>query len=316
MNLGMACVLRVVMIGLLSLCTVPADVAQEQVSSLPIDPAMGIITLPLWPPAAEAGNPALSTLSVFLPQPGKGNGTAVIIAPGGAYLGLASNLEGRQVADWFTAHGVTAFVLKYRVGPQHPFPEPLLDAQRAIRLVRSMSRRFNLSEHRIGFAGFSAGGHLAAMAGTSFHDAVPSATDPNERISDRPNFLVLGYPWLNAMQPNSRSLITYCSVMPSLPAAKCKEWEHEYTPARHVTAKTPSTFIYGTSDDETVPVSASVDFYDALLSAGVPVEMHLFRHGSHGTGLGASEDALDTWRATPGIVAAWAGLADSRTDNR
>lgn len=273
--------------------------SQKTEQPLPVDRALGIITLPLWPAATGADVAATgrstSTLTVFLPQPGKGNGTAVIIAPGGAYISLASNLEGRQVADWFAARGVTAFVLKYRFGPRHPFPQPLLDAQRAIRLVRSMSKEFNLSQNRIGFAGFSAGGHLAAVAGTSFQGSNPAGTDPVERLSDRPNFLVLGYPWLNAMQPNTRHLITYCSVMPSMPPEKCKEWQRQYTPVLHVTSETPSTFIYGTSDDKTVSVPAIVDFYQALIAAGVPVEMHLFRHGAHGSGLGSGDEALDMW---------------------
>jgi len=265
--------------------------------SLPVDPAMGIATLPLWPltQGSESAVELSPTLTVFLPGPGQGNGTAVIVAPGGAYQGLASNYEGRQVADWFSARGVTAFVLKYRLGVQNPFPRPLLDAQRAIRLVRSMSRQFNISEDRIGFVGFSAGGHLAATAGTVFHEADPAATDLVDRFSDRPDFLVLGYPWLNAMQPSANDVLTYCSALPSFPAVKCKEWEDKYTPARHVSAKTPPTFIYHTTDDDVVPVSACIDFYNALVAAGVPVEMHLFRHGDHGSGLGAGNEALDTW---------------------
>ena len=105
-----------------------------------IDPALGISTLQLWPREASqvAGtDPAdLPTLTLFLPQKGKGTGSAVIVAPGGAYVNLASNLEGRQVADWFTAQGVTAFVLKYRLGEKYLYPIPLEDAQRAVRLVR------------------------------------------------------------------------------------------------------------------------------------------------------------------------------------
>lgn len=266
--------------------------------TLPVDPEMGIQTLPLWPGQSQPE----STLTVFLPQPGKGNGTGVIVIPGGAYIGLAINLEGRQVADWFAARGVTAFVLRYRLGPQHPYPEPLLDAQRAIRLVRSMSEQYKLSPDRIGVVGFSAGGHLAAMAATSFRETDATATDPVDRFSDRPDFLVLGYPWLNAMQPNSRGMITYCSMMPTTPPEKCRQWEQEYTPALHVSARTPSTFIYSTTDDKTVPVSASVDFYNALLSAGVPAEMHLFRHGGHGSGLGSGDPALDAW---PMLLELW-----------
>lgn len=281
-----------------------------------IDKNLDITTLPLWSDAAERGNGSeATTLTVFVPQEGAANGAAVIIAPGGAYKGLASNLEGRQVADWFTARGVTAFVLRYRLGPENPYPVPLLDAQRAVRVVRSLAESYRLSANRIGIMGFSAGGHLAAMEATSFDQGKRDSQDSVERVSDRPDFLILGYPWLNAMQPNSRHLITYCSVL-KMPAKECKEWEQKYTPALYVTPETPTTFIYSTSDDTVVPVEASVSFYSALLAAKAPVEMHLFRHGSHGTGLGAGDPALDLW---PQLLEAWLrgqGLLTPATRNR
>jgi acetyl esterase/lipase len=270
-----------------------------------IDPALGISTLQLWPagaPAIAATDPAdLPTLTVFPPQKGKGTGSAVVIAPGGAYLGLATNLEGRQVADWFAARGVTAFVLKYRLGAKYLYPIPLEDAQRAIRLVRSMAGAYGFSPDRIGFVGFSAGGHLAAAAGTLYEAGKPDASDPLERLSSRPDFLVLGYPWLNAMQP-SGPYITYCSLIKSIPPATCKLDEQKYTPSLHVTPQTPSTFIYSTTDDRTVPISASVNFYNALVAAGVPAELHIFRHGEHGSGMGAGIAALDQW---PVLLEQW-----------
>lgn len=251
----------------------------------------GVSTIPLWP--AESSIP--STLTIFRPQAAKPSRSAVIIAPGGGYVAETMNLEGRQVADWFAARGITAFVLKYRLGKSNPYPEPLVDAQRAMRLVRSMSGEFHLDPDKIGFVGFSAGGHLAAMVATTGDDGEPQASDPIDRFSDRASFVVLGYAWLNAMQPNDRGLITYCSVLRTLPEEKCKVWESLYTPALHVSATTPSTFIYATTDDKTVPVSASVDFYSALIKAGIPAEMHLFRHGGHGSGLGDGDSALEMW---------------------
>lgn len=294
----------------LACCMVESPSARAQSAdgfrAMPLDPALGIVTLPLWNTTSGAGTGdagrGASTLTVFQPQPGTGIGTAVIIAPGGAYIGLATNLEGRQVADWFAARGIMAFVLKYRLGPHHPYPQPLRDAQRAVRLVRSWSKRFNFSPNRIGFAGFSAGGHLAAIEATTSDNGNPTASDPVNQISDRPDFLILGYPWLNAMQPNNRGLITYCSLLPSIPVQHCKAWEQKYTPALHVIARTPSTFIYGTSDDATVSVPAIVAFYSALISAGVSAELHLFRHGAHGSGLGLGDPALDAW---PSLLEAW-----------
>jgi acetyl esterase/lipase len=270
-----------------------------------VDPALGISTLQLWPSGAHevASTPPadLPTLTVFLPQKARGTGSAVIVAPGGAYLGLASNLEGRQVADWFTSQGVTAFVLKYRLGAKYLYPIPLQDAQRAVRLVRSSAAAYGFLPDRIGFVGFSAGGHLAAATGTLFDAGKPDAGDPIERLSSRPDFLVLGYPWLNAMQPSGH-YITYCSLIKTIPPATCKLDEQNYTPSLHVTSQTPTTFIYSTSDDRTVPISASVDFYNALIAAGVPAEMHIFRQGEHGSGMGAGSAALDQW---PVLLAQW-----------
>lgn len=286
------------------LCLIAVSFAGAQVEPA-LDPALDISTVRLWPsgaPETAGTDPAdLPTLTVFLPQKGKGTGSAVVIAPGGAYLHLAGNLEGRQVADWFTSRGVTAFVLKYRLGPKYLYPIPLQDAQRAARLVRSWSATYGYLPDRIGFVGFSAGGHLAAAAGTLFDVGKPDAADPVDRLSDRPDFLVLGYPWLNAMQPSGR-YITYCSMIKTIPPETCKIDEQKYTPSLHVTSQTPTTFIYSTTDDQTVPISASIDFYNALVSAGVAAELHIFRHGGHGSGLGEGAAALDLW---PVLLEQW-----------
>jgi acetyl esterase/lipase len=281
-----------------------ATLAGAQVQP-PIDPAMGISTLPLWPVGAPqiADTPSADqpTLTVFLPQKGKASGSAILIAPGGGYTNLSMNLEGRQVADWFASRGFVAFVLKYRLGAKYLYPIPLEDAQRAMRLVRSLAGTYNYSPDRVGMIGFSAGGHLAAATGTLFNAGKPDSADPLEKLSDRPDFLVLGYPWLNAMQP-SAPFIWYCSVIKTVPPESCKANEEKYTPSRHVTPQTPTTFIYSTTDDKTVPVITSVEFYRALLAAGVPAEMHIFRHGGHGSGMGGGSAALDLW---PVLLEQW-----------
>jgi acetyl esterase/lipase len=274
--------------------------------SEPLDPGLGIVTIPLYGvtspaismPANTTGEP---TLTVFTPQPGLSNGSAVIVAPGGAYLGLSTNLEGRQVADWFAARGVTAFMLKYRLGPQNPYPIPLLDAQRAIRLVRSLSTRYGLAQNRVGIVGFSAGGHLAAETATNFRDPAPSS-DPIDQLTSRPDFVVLAYPWLNAMEPSKAGEITYCSMMRVLSAAQCASLTEPYTPKLHISSETPPVFLYATSDDSIVPVRASVELYNAMIAAGADVEMHLFRHGAHGLGLGAGDPSLDQW---PTLLESW-----------
>jgi acetyl esterase/lipase len=268
------------------------------------DPFLEIETLPLWQagaPGARGTGPAdTPMLAVFRPQRGTGNGTAVVVAPGGAYLGLAANLEGRQVADWFAARGVTAFVLRYRLGSEYLYPIPLQDARRAVRLVRSRAAAFGLAPNRIGLMGFSAGGHLAAMAGTTADGGAADAADSVERVGSRPDFLVLGYPWLNAMQANPPGVLSYCGVMHLTPD-RCATFR-QYSPDLHVSARTPPTFIYHTTDDKTVPVEASVAFYRALAAAGVPAELHVFATGRHGSGLGLGDAALDLW---PALLEAW-----------
>ena len=266
---------------------------------------MDVATFPLWeggaPGALGAADEDVPTLTAFLPAYHEGNGTAVIIAPGGAYRGLAMNHEGRQVADWFGEREVTAFVLKYRLGQKYLYPVPLQDAQRAVRLVRSLHGRYNLAPDRIGMVGFSAGGHLAAMTGTSFDAGRPDAPDPVDRFSSRPDFLVLGYPWINAMQPAMPKMIDSYPVLMKVPQ-KQAAFEELYTPTRLVTARTPPAFIFSTSDDNVVPVEASIEFYGALKRAGVPAELHVFRHGAHGAGLGKGDEVLEQW---PALLSEW-----------
>jgi acetyl esterase/lipase len=268
------------------------------------DAFLGTATYRLYdgdaPGAVGKADLDVPTLTLFRPHARTGNGTAIVIAPGGAYLGLAANLEGRQVADFFAARGVTAFVLKYRLGLTYLYPTPLRDAQRAIRFVRAHAAEFGTAPDRIGMMGFSAGGHLTASTATFVEPGRPDAPDPLERVSSRPDFIVLGYPWLNAMWKNAAGVLSYCSALKIEPA-ECATFE-QYSPDAHVNAQTPPAFIYHTTDDETVPVEASVTVYRAMVKAGVPVEMHLFAKGRHGSGLGLGDPALDQWS---GLLEAW-----------
>ena len=147
--------------------------------------------------------------------------------------------------------------------------------------------------------GFSAGGHLTAMASTMPEAGRADAADPLDRVSSRPDFQVLGYPWLNAMVKDQKAL-AYCGVL-KLEPSQCGTFE-QYSPERLVSKDTPPAFIYITTDDELVPVDASVTFYRALNAAGVPAEMHIFGSGRHGSGLGLGDASLDAW---PGLLEAW-----------
>lgn len=265
---------------------------------------LGIQTIRLWPgPAPEATGATcydIPALTIFEPRQGTANGSAVIIFPGGSYKILAADLEGREVADWFTARGFTAFILSYRLTSHgYVLPVPLLDARRAIQTVRARAADYHIDPDRIVVIGFSAGGHLAALAGTQFVEGQPDAADAIDRVSSRPDFLVLGYPWIGAISSDT-SHLSYCKIYDLMD--QCEALRAAYSPDLFVTAKTPPTFIYHTFSDQTVPVEQSLRFYEALVKAGVPSEMHIFANGPHGTGLGKGNAALDQW---PGLLETW-----------
>ena len=263
---------------------------------------LGIQTIRLWPgDAPQSKGKACEdtpTLTIFEPQMGHDNGSAVVILPGGGYAGLAANLEGRQVADWFAARGFRAFVLSYRLSSHgYLLPVPLIDARRAIQTVRA--RDYFIAPNRIVIVGFSAGGHLAALASTQFVPGNPDAEDPIERVSSRPDYLVLGYPWIGAISSDTGHL-SYCQMFNVMD--KCEALRAAYSPDLFVTKDTPPTFLFHTFNDETVPVEQGLRFYEALVKAGVPAEAHIFASGPHGTGLGKADSALDQW---PNLLEIW-----------
>jgi len=265
---------------------------------------LGIQTIRLWPgDAPEAKGKAcedIPTLTIFDPQRGHANGSAVVIFPGGAYAHLAGNLEGRQVADWFTSHGFHAFILSYRLSSNgYILPVPLLDARRAIQTVRARARDYGIDPNRIVVIGFSAGGHLAALSATQFVPGDPAAEDSIERVSSRPDFLVLGYPWIGAISSDT-SHLSYCKLFNVMD--RCEELRKAYSPDLFVTKDTPPTFWYHTFNDQTVPVEQGLRFYQALVKAGVSAEAHIFANGPHGTGLGKGDPSLDQW---PNLLETW-----------
>jgi acetyl esterase/lipase len=215
------------------------------------------------------------------------SGTAVIVCPGGAYAALAMNHEGRQVANWLNALGISAFVLKYRLGPRYHHPIELGDAQRAIHLVRAQAKEYGVSPDRVGIMGFSAGGHLAASAATHFDSA-----------DTRPDFVVLGYPVITFTAPYTHKGSAK-NLLGDNPDPKLLE---DLSNELRVTAQTPPTFLFHTSADTGVPAENSVAFYLALHKAGVPVEMHIFEKGPHGVGLDLKDPALGEW---PTLLANW-----------
>jgi acetyl esterase/lipase len=265
---------------------------------------LGIQTIRLWPGEAPQakGNACedIPTLTIFEPQQGHANGSAVLVLPGGAYAHLAGNLEGRQVADWFTARGFRAFILSYRLSSNgYLLPVPLLDARRAVQMVRARARDYFINPNRIVVIGFSAGGHLAALSATQPVPGNPDANDPIDRVSSRPDYLVLGYPWIGAISSDT-SHLSYCKLFNVMD--RCEALRVAYSPDLFVTAQTPPTFWFHTFNDQTVPVEQGLRFYEALVKAGVPAEAHIFASGPHGTGLGKADAALDQW---PNLLEIW-----------
>lgn len=265
---------------------------------------LNIQTIRLWPGDAPQAKGStcddIPTLTIFGPRSGSANGSAVIVLPGGSYRGLAGDLEGREVADWFAVRGFHAFILSYRLTSHgYVLPVPLLDARRAVQIVRARARDYQIDPNRIVMIGFSAGGHLAALAGTQFVQGSPDAEDPLDRVSSRPDYLVLGYAWLGAISSDT-SHLSYCKIFNLMD--KCEELRTAYTPELFVTKETPPTFMYHTFTDQTVPIQQALGFYNALVKAGVTSEMHVFANGPHGTGLGKGDPALDQW---PNLLENW-----------
>lgn len=265
---------------------------------------LGIQTIRLWQGTAPQakGNDCQDTptLTVFTPRAGSENGSAVVIFPGGGYQRLAGDLEGREIASWFAARGFKAFILAYRLPADgYLLPVPLLDARRAVQLVRAQAAEFHIAPNRVVVIGFSAGGHLAGLAGTQFLPGDANATDPVERVSSRPDYLVLGYPWLGAVSMDT-SHLNYCKQFNLMD--ECAKLSALYSPQLFVRKDMPPTFIYHTYNDETVPVEQSLAFFEALRKAGVPVEMHIFADGKHGSGLGKGDAALGQW---PTLLETW-----------
>jgi len=264
-------------------------------------PSAQPVELPLWegkaPGALGDADADKPTITVYRASRAP-TGTGVIVAPGGGYQNLAMDHEGRQVASWFNAMGVTAFVLKYRLGPRYHHPVELGDAQRAIRTVRARAEEFGVQPDRIGMMGFSAGGHLTATAGTHFDAGRTDAADPIDRVSSRPDFLILGYPVIS-FDPAIRHAGSLRNLLGDTPDPKLVE---DLSNELRVTPQTPPTFLFHTTADAGVPVENSVRFYVALVKAKVPAEMHIFENGPHGVGLALGDPALSAW---PTLLANW-----------
>lgn len=274
-------------------------------------PSPGHTQLPLWPAAMPdsqpvpgpedvttarrnewvAGRPwrylqnvSAPTLTVYSPR-GRNTGAAVVVFPGGGYQILAIDLEGTEACDWLASRGITAVLLKYRVpckvvGPHRECPMALMDAQRAMGLVRLHAREWHVDPHKVGVLGFSAGGHMVAALSTQYEQRLYAAVDAADRESCRPDFAVALYPG-HLADPDEGFVLN---------------------PDVHVTARTPPTFLVQAEDDPVDPVENSLVYFAMLRRAGVPAELHVFPHGGHAFGLRRTEQPITRW---PELVEPW-----------
>ena len=227
------------------------------------------------------------TISIFTPTDVKANGTAVIIFPGGGYSHLSMNKEGKKVAKWLNSFGITAYLLKYRMPSDLTMRDktigPLQDAQEAVRMVRRNAKKWNLDSNKIGVIGFSAGGHLAATLSTNFSEITYESLD---NTSPRPDFTILIYPVISMKNEiaNKGSKEKLLGLNPSGELIK------KFSSDLNVNSTTPNTFIAHATDDQSVPVENSINYYLALKNNKIQCELHLYEKGGHGFGLGV----LDT----------------------
>lgn len=235
------------------------------------------------------------TIEVRLPSKGNATGDAVVICPGGGYAILAYDWEGTDIAGWLNGNGIAAIIVKYRLpedaSNEKPWLSPLLDAKRAMRLTRQHAEEWNINPDRVGVMGFSAGGHLASTLGTHFDAGNPDDPDPVERLSSRPDFMILMYPVISM----DKAITHGGSRRNLLGENPSPELVRYYSNELQVTPETPSTFIVHSSDDTVVPVQNSLRFHAALLENGVEVEMHLFPYGGHGYSLAVGRGRLQEW---------------------
>ncbi|MDA1055158.1 MAG: alpha/beta hydrolase [Planctomycetota bacterium] len=219
----------------------------------------------------------------------KGNGTAVVICPGGGYGGLVTGAEGHGIAQWLNRHGITGVVLEYRLPAGRSFV-PLLDAQRALRTVRANAKDWGVDPSRVGIMGFSAGGHLASTAGTHFDAGDANAADPLNRPGCRPDFMILVYPVITMDESTHRG-----SRNNLLGAAPSEELIELFSNEKQVTSKTPPTFLAHALDDKPVPIENSRAFYNALQTKKVPAQLLELPSGGHGLN-GYKGPMWDAWQ--------------------
>jgi acetyl esterase/lipase len=268
-------------------------------SSLILSRAEMKAAIPLWPNGAPGAlgtsTNDIPTLTPYLADPTNATGAAMVICPGGGYQHLAPH-EGNDYALWLNQHGVTCFVLKYRLGSDgYHYPSEFLDGERAMRWVRAHADEYKIDPKRIGIMGSSAGGHMASMLVTHFDSGDTNSADMIERQSSRPALGILCYPVITMGEfahQGSKNFLLGTNPPPELVTKLSSELQ--------VTTNTPPCFIWTTSEDKTVPPENTLMFAAALRKNHVPFDLHIYQKGGHGMGLGNHKDPqapLHPWTA-------------------
>ncbi len=259
-------------------------------------PAAQPKTVRLWevdaPGATGSEEKDVPTAIVYLPEDQSQATGAIVIYPGGGYGALAMDHEGHQIAKWANELGMAGVIVSYRHRRRgYGHPAPMLDAQRAIRLTRHHGRDWNIDPTRVGVLGFSAGGHLTTTVLTHFDAGNAAAEDPVDRQSCRPDFGIVCYP----VVAFGEDFTHRGSQRNLLGDDASDELIESLSNEKQVTAQTPPCFVWHTAEDHVVPAENSLRFYSALVSAGVPSELHVFPLGRHGIGLGADVPGAAQW---------------------
>jgi acetyl esterase/lipase len=244
----------------------------------------------VWPwPFSRFYNAFLEAGPYFLSYPivAATPSAAVLILPGGGYFFRSEQYEGMDIAEWLNTQGIAAFVLNYRL---KQYPAPLDDTQMALQFLRRNADLYNIDPKRLGIMGFSAGGHLAALASTLYDEGDVASPDPLRQQSSRPDFSVLAYAivsFSDPLQAGVRENLLGDAPEPALIDLLSAELQ--------VTPATPPAFIWTAKTDPVVPFENSVAYEQALLAAGVPVETHLYPEGQHGSALAQDEVYARVW---------------------
>ncbi len=265
-------------------------------------PGRGGVTGPEKLGEAGAGFGALSNIAtprMRVYRPAKPNGAAVIVCGGGGYFRIQLWKESTPIARWLQERGFTVFELLYRL-PNDGWDAsaPFMDAQRAMRIVRTRATEFSIDPKQIGIMGFSAGGHLAGFTALQPQRALYTGSDKYEKVSARPDFSALLFPVVSLRKPYDTTR-TRREIIGDTPSA---EAENTWSLDTYASADAPPTIIFASADDKTAPPGHGIMLFEKLNAAGASAELHMFRDGGHGWGLGRPEQVLSQW---PDMFVKW-----------